>query len=223
MSDWFCRSLKSNFFVTTGLFFLKRGQHREPQSCIGERERQIDYFDWSIKILILRNFHDVFQKCFKSTFESSFFIPTGGLLIVTEKNCYWSLLICRVTQVSEMKLFEPCIEISKVRNIQLLHFWLTYLHSRSQNSPSPNFHFFPTKSALETLELYWKTREEKTIIFFNPSKSWLCENSEMCFKNVLTRFLNASFSTTTGWILIFAEKKIKWKLHTYCVGWEWKI
>ena len=49
--------------------FLHWGLHQKPQSCIGEQERRIEYFDFSIKILILRNVHDVFQNWFISTFN----------------------------------------------------------------------------------------------------------------------------------------------------------
>ena len=88
-----------------------------------------------------------FPRCVSKLFQIDiwikFFISTGALLIISEKICYGRLLFCRVGEVWKMKLSEPCLEISTERNIQPLHFWLTYFRSRSQNSPWPNVRFFP--------------------------------------------------------------------------------
>ena len=50
-----------------------------------------------------------------------------------------------------------------------------------------------------------------------------CATLQKCFEIVLTAYITAYFSVTTGWLILFSKKTLNWKLQTYSVGWAWSI
>ena len=88
--------LKIKFLRHHRLVFSPKILHRKQPNCIREQERNMNYFDWSIKILIVRIFQKVFYKSFNSKFKRIFSLTTGWKLVFSQETLNWKLHVYSV-------------------------------------------------------------------------------------------------------------------------------
>ena len=56
--------------------------HQKPQICEREQGRNIKAFDWSIKVMIVRNIPNVIQNCYNCFLHAYFFVTTSWTLFL---------------------------------------------------------------------------------------------------------------------------------------------
>ena len=88
--------LKTKFLRHHRLVFFPKILHRKQPNFIREQERNMNYFDWSIKILIVRIFQKVFYKSFNSKFKRIFSLTTGWKMVFSQETLNWKLHVYSV-------------------------------------------------------------------------------------------------------------------------------
>ena len=96
--------LETKFLRHHRLVFFRKILHRKQPNCIREQERIMKYFDWSIKILIVRIFQKVCYKSFKSIFKCIFSLTRGWKLVFSQEALNWKLHIYSVGSSWKIKI-----------------------------------------------------------------------------------------------------------------------
>ena len=200
--------------VPTG-FFSQQNPHRKSQSSVEEQQKNINFYEWSIKILVLRKT----TVCFKTVLPRNLWafssVTKVCILSQCETNTNWKLHTYSLGWDCKFKFFDLCIEFSKVRNIQWMRFWLIQFVSRSRTSSPPGDCFF-WQQVLQRKPQICEREQGRNIKTSDWSiKVMIVRNIPNVIQNCYNCFLNAFFSVITSWINFSYEKNLISELHIY--------
>ena len=170
VSNWFTSFLTVKTFRHHRIFFPTKSTSETSELC-RKRTKNINFYEWSIKILVLRKTTVCFKTVLPRFLWAFSSVTKVCILFQCETNTHWKLHNYSVGWVWKFIFFDLCIEIATVRNIQWMRFWLIQFNSRSRTSSPPGDWFFGNRFYIGNIRFVKENKEELSNLSMDPSKS----------------------------------------------------